>query len=84
MPSRREIDAVAHVLRHELGRRSGPHEADLRNYRRAARLGLEAVDRLRMETRESAHCAERVAMVLKRLGYGFEVIERDQSIPKQN
>ena len=84
MPSRREIDAVAHVLRRELGRCPRAHEADLRNYRRAARLSLEAVDNLRLEAIESARCAERIAAVLKRLGYGFEVIERGQSIPQPN
>jgi hypothetical protein len=84
MPSRREIDAVAQVLRHELGHRTNPQDVDPRNYRRAARLGLEAVDRLRTENLQAARCAERVASVLERLGYGFDIIQRGQSIPKHN
>ena len=79
MPLRRGVDTIGQAPRRPPGRQTRPPENDLR----VARLGLEYPDRPRLNGAASADCAERVADVLVRLGYGFNVIPRGSSAPKR-
>lgn len=79
MPSRRGLDDVAQALRRTPGHRTIPREND----GRVARRALDCEDLLRVNEIASTDCAERVADVLNRLGYGFNVIPRCRSAPKR-
>jgi hypothetical protein len=78
MPLRRGVD-IAPVLRRDFER----HPRLPENGLRVAQLGLDCGDRPPLNEVASADCAERVAHVLGRLGYGFNVIARGSSAPKR-
>ena len=79
MPSRRGLDDVAQVPRRAPGRRGVPQQTDVRS----DHLGLDYGERLRLNDIASGDCAQRVADVLNKLGYGFDVIPSNSSGPKR-
>ena len=80
MPIRRGLGDVAQVPRRDPGRGSVPRESDVR----AARCALDCEDLLHSNDIASTDCAERVADVLNRLGYGFNVVPRGSSASKRS
>ena len=84
MPLRRDVD-TAQVLRRDFGPHPRPLAGLPGNDLRVEQIGLDCADRLPANEVEagSADCAERVAHVLGRLGYGFNVIPRGSSAPKR-
>lgn len=77
MTSRKEREDVAQVLRQGDGRGTVV-ESNMRATRSQDYRGRRRLDEI-----ASLDCAEQVARVLNRLGYGFNVIPRERSAPKR-
>ena len=78
MPLRKDIDPRANRARRPGGIYVDTPEPALRP------VAHRAIDCLRAETPHSTDCAERVATVLQKLGYGVAMIPRGKSAPQGN